>query len=203
MVCVQSLSPMKKTKRFLLLLGLAIMTSCGQADPPIPMPPSTSLPQLSTTTTMEPETTTTTTELPAVPVPVTEPEMVEERPILCPGYSHPLHHLSCDEAASKKELPKTISTPKSTVAPSRTTSITSGSLSVAGLSDLPACIAKYESTSGQLDSNIYQFVPSTWKTYGGEGSPENASVSRQTEVFWTAWADGGPHHWAAQKGRCF
>ncbi len=63
--------------------------------------------------------------------------------------------------------------------------------------------AKYESTSGQADSNIYQFVPSTWRAYGGVGNPWDASVDRQTEVFWAAWADGGPQHWAAQKGRCF
>ncbi len=200
MVCAQSLSLKKKTKRFLVLLGLVIPISCGQADPSIPVPPSTSLPQPSTTTTMEPEVTTTTTmEPPAVPIPVTEPERVED-PILCSRYSHPLHHLSCEEAAAQKDRSRATSTPTVTTTPSSGLPRTA---SVASLPDLPACIAKYESTSGQLDSNIYQFQLPTWQTYGGEGRPEDAKISRQTEVFWKAWADDGPHHWAAQKGRCF
>jgi outer membrane murein-binding lipoprotein Lpp len=70
-------------------------------------------------------------------------------------------------------------------------------------SELSDCIAKYESTNGALDSNLYQFVPGTWRAYGGTGDPGDASVEEQTRIFWLAWNDAGEHHWAAQKGRCF
>lgn len=198
-----------KTSLIIVMLGMVVMAACGPSNQPqeIEFQPS---PGLETTTSVDlnetiPDITTTTIveEPPAVPVPVTEPEIVEERveerPILCPGYSHPLHHLTCDEAARQNGRSKVTSTPT-------TTTPSSGlprTASVGNLSSLPACIAYYESTSGQADSNIYQFVPSTWAAYGGEGNPENASVGKQTEVFWVAWADGGPQHWAAQKGRCF
>lgn len=67
---------------------------------------------------------------------------------------------------------------------------------------LVGCIAYYESTWGK-DPNVFQFTQGTWRSYGGEGSPEKASYQRQEEVFWLAWKDNGKHHWAAQKGRCF
>jgi hypothetical protein len=68
---------------------------------------------------------------------------------------------------------------------------------------LRQCIGWYESRNGDADPNIYQFIPSTWRAYGGTGRPEDASVAEQNRIFDLAWADGGPHHWAAQKGRCF
>lgn len=67
---------------------------------------------------------------------------------------------------------------------------------------LLGCIAYYESGWG-ADPNVFQFIPSTWRSYGGTGNPEDASYARQEEIFWLAWNDSGPHHWAAQKGRCF
>jgi hypothetical protein len=67
---------------------------------------------------------------------------------------------------------------------------------------LIGCISYYESTWGK-DPNVFQFTQGTWEAYGGVGSPSNASYSRQETIFWIAWEDDGPHHWAAQKGRCF
>ena len=68
---------------------------------------------------------------------------------------------------------------------------------------LVGCIAFYESTWGDADPNVFQFVQRTWEAYGGTGSPSNAPYWRQEEVFWLAWQDAGHHHWLAQKGRCF
>lgn len=70
------------------------------------------------------------------------------------------------------------------------------------ITTLLGCIAYYESGWG-ADPNVFQFIPSTWRSYGGSGNPEDASYARQEEIFWLAWNDSGPHHWAAQKGRCF
>lgn len=67
---------------------------------------------------------------------------------------------------------------------------------------LIGCISWYESNWG-ADPNVFQFTQGTWEAYGGTGSPSNASYSVQEAIFWLAWADDGPHHWAAQKGRCF
>lgn len=67
---------------------------------------------------------------------------------------------------------------------------------------LVGCISYYESTWGK-DPNVFQFTQGTWETYGGVGLPSNASYSRQETIFWIAWEDDGPNHWAAQKGRCF
>lgn len=70
------------------------------------------------------------------------------------------------------------------------------------ITSLVGCISYYESTWGK-DPNVFQFTQGTWEAYGGVGSPSNASYSRQEAIFWIAWEDDGPHHWAAQKGRCF
>lgn len=70
------------------------------------------------------------------------------------------------------------------------------------ITSLIGCIAYYESTWG-LDPNVFQFIQSTWEAYGGVGYPGNAPYSRQEEIFWLAWHDDGPNHWAAQQGRCF
>lgn len=68
---------------------------------------------------------------------------------------------------------------------------------------LQNCIAYWESGNGTTSSNQFQFTLGTWHTYGGTGDPEDAEFSTQVRIFWIAWADDGPHHWAAQKGRCF
>src|SRR5688572_27267759 len=59
---------------------------------------------------------------------------------------------------------------------------------------LVGCIAFYESTWGDADPNVFQFVQGTWEAYGGTGSPSNAPYWRQEEVFWLAWQDAGHHH---------
>lgn len=66
-----------------------------------------------------------------------------------------------------------------------------------------SCIARYESEHGRTSSNIYQFQQGTWRAYGGVGTPGGASRAEQDAVFNRAWADAGPQHWAAQRGRCF
>lgn len=67
---------------------------------------------------------------------------------------------------------------------------------------LVGCISYWESSWGK-DPNVFQFIQSTWEHYGGVGSPSRALYSVQEAIFWLAWNDDGPHHWAAQKGRCF
>lgn len=162
--------------------------------------------------------------------PVTQPESPATtiapapsttQPILCDRYGHPLHHLSCEQADAEYELQlsrerASTSTPTSTspargtpteteTAPSTETAPTGSIASqVPNEKDtLVGCIAYYESTWGQADSNVFQFVNSTWRAYGGTGDPANASWARQLEIFWVAWNDSGEHHWAAQAGRCF
>lgn len=139
------------------------------------------IPEATTISSTTPQTTDPSTST-SLSTPVTEP-------ILCPRYSHPLHHLPCEEADARQ------------------TATTVGQKSAApvvqaGGEELRACIAHYESTSG-LDPNVYQFTQGTWEAYGGKGSPSNASYAEQTRVFWLAWNDAGHWHWLAQKGRCF
>ena len=42
----------------------------------------------------------------------------------------------------------------------------------------------------------YQILPSTWKLYGGEGSPNEASPAEQNEIAEQIWADSGSSAWA-------
>lgn len=69
--------------------------------------------------------------------------------------------------------------------------------------ELQECIARWESENGATDSNVYQFVQSTWESYGGVGDPADATLAEQNRIFDLAWADAGPAHWTAQRGRCF
>jgi peptidoglycan hydrolase CwlO-like protein len=41
----------------------------------------------------------------------------------------------------------------------------------------------------------YQILPSTWELYGGEGNPEDASPSQQSDVAAQIWADSGSAAW--------
>jgi peptidoglycan hydrolase CwlO-like protein len=41
----------------------------------------------------------------------------------------------------------------------------------------------------------YQILPSTWRLYGGSGSPQDASPSEQSHVAAQIWADSGPGAW--------
>jgi hypothetical protein len=41
----------------------------------------------------------------------------------------------------------------------------------------------------------YQILPSTWDSYGGEGSPQNASPEQQHEIAEQIWADSGGSAW--------
>lgn len=41
----------------------------------------------------------------------------------------------------------------------------------------------------------YQILPSTWKLYGGEGAPQDASKAEQDRIAGEIWADSGPSAW--------
>jgi septal ring factor EnvC (AmiA/AmiB activator) len=41
----------------------------------------------------------------------------------------------------------------------------------------------------------YQILPSTWELYGGEGNPEDASPSEQSDIAAQIWADSGSGAW--------
>ncbi len=42
----------------------------------------------------------------------------------------------------------------------------------------------------------YQILPSTWRLYGGSGSPQDASPSEQSRIAAQIWAESGPSAWA-------
>ncbi len=41
----------------------------------------------------------------------------------------------------------------------------------------------------------YQILPSTWRLYGGEGLPQDASPAEQSRIAAEIWADSGPGAW--------
>ena len=177
----------RKTSKLKLLLASVLFAACNESTPSsFPLPQTV---PFETTTPSSSSSTTTPVESPSPTVPsipqspeTSSPETVAEpvepqEPILCPEVGHPAHHQPCEVA----EQPEPV---------------------VPGSSELQACIAHYESTSG-LHPNIYQFEQGTWEAYGGTGTPSTASKAEQDAVFWRAWEDAGEHHWLAQKGRCF
>ena len=46
----------------------------------------------------------------------------------------------------------------------------------------------------------YQILPSTWRLYGGQGSPQDASPQQQSEIAAQIWADSGPGAWVCAGG---
>jgi peptidoglycan hydrolase CwlO-like protein len=42
----------------------------------------------------------------------------------------------------------------------------------------------------------YQILPSTWRLYGGSGSPQDAPASQQSQIAAQIWADSGSSAWA-------
>ncbi|HYY74218.1 MAG TPA: transglycosylase family protein [Solirubrobacterales bacterium] len=42
----------------------------------------------------------------------------------------------------------------------------------------------------------YQILPSTWRLYGGAGSPQDASPQQQSQIAGQIWRDSGPGAWA-------
>lgn len=193
------------------MCSLAILTACqsGDAGDTTKATPSTTNSTTSESPSMtEPSTTvistvTSATSSPMPPTTLSEtpdsPPTTLSEPILCDRYHHPLHHLTCEEADAKHAAKQQRHLQTASV----DATIPSPQDSYQGDSDLKRCIAHYESTSGAGSSNQYQFQDGTWQAYGGTGSPESASMAEQNAVFDRAWADGGEHHWAAQKGRCF
>jgi hypothetical protein len=45
----------------------------------------------------------------------------------------------------------------------------------------------------------YQILPSTWRLYGGSGSPQNASQSEQDRIASQIWADSGGAAWVCAR----
>jgi peptidoglycan hydrolase CwlO-like protein len=45
----------------------------------------------------------------------------------------------------------------------------------------------------------YQILPSTWSTYGGEGSPQNAPPGEQHDIASQIWADSGGSAWVCAR----
>lgn len=46
----------------------------------------------------------------------------------------------------------------------------------------------------------YQILPSTWRLYGGQGSPQEAAKSEQDSIAAKIWAASGPHAWVCGGG---
>jgi peptidoglycan hydrolase CwlO-like protein len=42
----------------------------------------------------------------------------------------------------------------------------------------------------------YQILPSTWRTYGGQGAPQDAPKAEQDRIAAMIWGDSGPSAWA-------
>jgi muramidase (phage lysozyme) len=41
----------------------------------------------------------------------------------------------------------------------------------------------------------YQILPSTWRLYGGQGTPQSASAGEQSRIAAEIWADAGAAAW--------
>jgi len=46
----------------------------------------------------------------------------------------------------------------------------------------------------------YQILPSTWRLYGGQGQPQDASPQQQSAIAAQIWADSGPGAWVCAGG---
>lgn len=176
-------------RKWALLLTLFMACSNDQVKPP-PGPP---IKPTTTTTSTTPtanalSTAVTSTSMPSTvpPAPLTFPNEGNwgDAPltdILCPRLRHPAHHFPCPSPQSQMEA-----------APA------------APVTDVQACIARYESDNGLTSPNIFQFKQGTWESFGGTGSPETATRAEQDRVFHATWRNGaGKSHWLAQQGRCF
>lgn len=112
---------------------------------------------------------------------------------------------SHEDESKAQMIPESSSTTIVPPRPAQTEQSAPGTTILRDTSDstVRSCIARYESGNGASSSNVYQFTQTTWRVYGGTGSPENASLAEQNRIFDLAWADAGRSHWAAQRGRCF
>lgn len=151
----------------------------GSVDPNADMPESvgTFLPS-------EPPETTTTTEAP--------------EPITCPGYGHPTHHLSCDEAAAAVAR----RAPVDYDVPSPQSRSTGRGSEPAGGDTPPDSVKQCESGGSYTAVNpnghygAWQFSQSTWESVGGTGRPDHASPAEQDRRAAILWNGGaGASHW--------
>ena len=67
---------------------------------------------------------------------------------------------------------------------------------------IPSAIVMCESggnyhavNSGSGAGGAYQIMPSTWRTYGGKGRPQDGSKAQQDHVASQIWHDSGPGAW--------
>lgn len=177
----------RKITRMLLLSASVLLVACNESSsrPPKAAPPLTETPS-STTMTVEPSLSPTTTIEELIPEPVAPVATVPPEPILCEGYNHPLHHLSCDEAneaTAAWRAPVAAASARTPVEPARAgqqgTQPTGGTLA-----SIRACESGGDygavSPDGQYHG-AYQFDQSTWESVGGSGSPSNASVAEQDQ----------------------
>ena len=72
-----------------------------------------------------------------------------------------------------------------------------------GSSPLPTCTWQGESGGNPAAVNpssgaggYYQIMPSTWRAYGGAGSPQNAPLGEQTAIAQKIYQSQGPGAWA-------
>lgn len=63
-----------------------------------------------------------------------------------------------------------------------------------------ACVAWRESANGQMSSNVYGFLPSTWASLGLQGSPYTASRAQQDAAFQMLYARDGTAPWSPYDG---
>lgn len=158
-------------------------TALGSADPTADMPEPVLTPTTTTVSVItEPTGTTTTTEQ-----------------IRCPGYPHPLHHLSCAEAkaATARRAPVDYDAPSP-----QSKTVGRGSEPPAG--DTPPDYVKQCESGGSYTAvnpnghyGAWQFSQSTWESVGGSGRPDRATPAEQDKRAAILWAGGaGASHWA-------
>lgn len=174
---------------------VAVLGGCSTDAPdavrvpePVVAEPTTTATEPTTTTTEAPPETTTTV--------ASEPEPVAE-PITCPGYGHPLHHLTCDEAATRANPSADAPSPQA-----RTTRPAAAPRRASGGTP-PEYVKQCESGGdyGAVNPNghygAWQFSQGTWNSVGGTGRPDQASPAEQDRRAAMLWDGGrGASHWA-------
>ena len=183
-----------------LLLAAAVTAAVGcSTEPSTPATygnHATESPEPSNTGITPSYPTTTTPEAPPETTTTTEPP----EPILCPGRGHPLHHLSCDEAAA-------LANPSADAPSPQARSVGRGDKPPAN--DVLACIRSYEqgeagyaTDTGNGFGGAYQFDQQTWSSVGGSGRPADASPAEQDKRAWALYESRGLAPWPTPARQC-